>query len=152
LSNENWRTIEVAYGHSIPREARAHIEVVTSRFLQMSLAENIGSMEDATKRANQLRQRAQALLTTIAAPPVGNGIRDYTDDELALSYARLNSGNLGKILRIRAAPLARCKYMSEVYAYLGWRTPAATVRNHHKIIWSTQFRRDSRFSGRVTGN
>jgi hypothetical protein len=118
LSDENWRTIEEAYGHSISRDARAQIEVVTSRFLQMSLAENTGSMEDATKRANQLRQRAGALLAAIAARPVGDVIRDYTDDELALSYARLYSRKLGKILHIRAAPLARCKYVSELYAHL----------------------------------
>src|SRR5215472_3887798 len=49
FSDENWKTIEEAYGHPISGEVRTQIENVTAEFLQFALAEDTGSMEDAVQ-------------------------------------------------------------------------------------------------------
>jgi hypothetical protein len=118
LSDENWRTIEEAYGNPIPQEARLQIEVVTVQFLQFAVAEDTGSMEDADRRVTRLRNGARSLIKAIDVRPVSDVTRNYVDDELALSYARLNSAKFCKVLRIRAVPLAARKYVGEISADL----------------------------------
>jgi hypothetical protein len=119
FSDGNWRTIEDAYGDPIPQEARLQIEVVTVQFLQFALAENTGSMDDAFRRVTRLRDRSQSLIDAIDARPVDDVTRNYVDDELALSDARLNSVKFCKILGIRAMPLAARKDVREISADLG---------------------------------
>jgi len=117
FSDENWKTIEEAYGHPISGEVRTQIENVTAEFLQFALAEDTGSMEDAVQRVNQLRDCAQSLIKAIDARVISDVTRDYVDDALGLNYARLNSNKLCKALRIRTAPVAG-KYVREIYADL----------------------------------
>jgi len=99
LSDENWRTIEGAYGQSISRQIRTQISVATTRFLQLAVAEDTGLMNDAVKRVRRLRGRAVSLIDAIGAAslidatkecPGEDAIREYVDEELALIYALLN--------------------------------------------------------------
>jgi len=89
LNDEDWQTIETNYGRSIPTEARAQIIVVTNKFLRWAQAENTGLMQDAVKRADRLRKRARSLMAAINERPIGDVTREYVDDEIALSYSRL---------------------------------------------------------------
>ena len=67
LSDENWSTIEEAYGHPISEEVRTQIEKVTAEFLQFALAEDTGSMADAVQRVIRLRDCARSLIKAIDA-------------------------------------------------------------------------------------
>jgi hypothetical protein len=119
LSAEEWQKIESAYGHSLSNEVRAQITVATNQFLQLALAESTtGSMSDALRRATRMRKCAQSLIAAIEHRSTGDVVRNYVDDELALSYARLNGEKLSKLLGIRSAPLAARKYVSEIDADL----------------------------------
>ena len=116
--DEVWQTVEAVYRQKVPEEVRAKITAVTNQFLRLASAENTGSMDDAIRRAQGLRKCTQLLIDAIEARAVGDVTREYVDDELALSYARLNSDQLCKIIGIRAAPLAARKYIDEVYVDL----------------------------------
>ena len=118
FSDENWETIEEAYGHPISGEVRTQIENVTAEFLQFALAEDTGSMEDAVQRVNQLRDCTRSLINAIDARVITDVTRDYVDDALGLNYARLNSNKLRKALRVRTVPAAAHKYVREIYADL----------------------------------
>lgn len=118
LGDEVWQTVEAVYRQKVPEEVRAKITAVTNQFLRLASAENTGSMDDAIRRAQGLRKCTQLLIDAIEARAVGDVTREYVDDELALSYARLNSDQLCKIIGIRAAPLAARKYIDEVYVDL----------------------------------
>jgi len=104
LSDENWQAIEASYGYSISQEIRTQIKTVTTRFLQFATAEDTGLMNDAVKRIRRLRARAQSFNAAIlersikdaaredipAEKMIKERIREYVDDELALTYALLN--------------------------------------------------------------
>jgi hypothetical protein len=123
LSDENWKTIEEAYRHPIPQEIRTKIEIVAAQFLQLAIAEDTGLMEAAVERVTRLGDCARSLIKAIDARPVSDVTRNYVDDELGLSYARLNSAKFCKVLRIRAVPLAdrkaARKYVGEIATDLG---------------------------------
>jgi hypothetical protein len=119
LTDDNWRTIEAAYGQAVSLKTRAQIETATKGFLQFAQAENTGWMDDAVRRVSRLRKSAWLLITAIEAHGVADITRDYVDDELALSYARLNSDKISKLLGIRSAPLAAYKYVRELRTDLG---------------------------------
>ena len=118
LSDENWKTIEEAYGHPISGEVRTQIKTVTANFLQLALAEEAGSMEDAIKRVTRLRDCARSLIKAIDARVITDVTRDYVDETIGLNCARLNSDKLRKALSVRAVPLAAHKYVREIYADL----------------------------------
>lgn len=118
LSDENWKTIEEAYGHPISREVRTQIKAVTAQFLQFALAEDTGSMENAVQRVTRLRNCTRSLIEAIDARAITDVTRGYVDDVLGLNYARLSSGKLREALRIRTVPLAAHKYVREIYADL----------------------------------
>jgi hypothetical protein len=90
LSDESWRTVETAYSQSISPEIRTQIANVTTRFLQLAIAERTGSMNDAVERIRRLRDRALSLNDAIKERPIDDAIREYVDDELAQTYALLN--------------------------------------------------------------
>jgi len=91
LSDENWRTIEEAYGQSISQEIRTQLAAVTTRFLQLAIAEDSGLfMDDAVKRISRLCERAQSLNDAIKERPIDDPIREYVDEEVAFTYALLN--------------------------------------------------------------
>jgi hypothetical protein len=89
LTAENWLAVEKAYGRSVPQEAREQIEMVTARFLQLAVAEDTGSMNDAIQRAARLRKCAQSLIDAIRSRPIDDITREYIDDELAEIYTEL---------------------------------------------------------------
>jgi hypothetical protein len=90
LSDDNWQTIEAAYGQSISQEIRTQINTATTRFLQLAVAEDTGLMNDAVQRANRLRRSADSLLAAIDQRDIGDVTRGYVDDELELSYRMLS--------------------------------------------------------------
>ena len=118
LSDENWKTLEKAYGHPISQQVRAQMKVVTARFLQFAVAEDTGLMEDAVQRVTRLRDCALSLINAIDAQPITDVTRDYADETLGMNYARLNGHKLCKALRVRTVPLATHKYVREIYADL----------------------------------
>jgi hypothetical protein len=87
LTQENWRTIENSYGQPIPESARAELVRATVRFLQLAAAEDTSLMDDALERISRLRDRAQSLIHAITERPIGDEIREYVDDQLALTYS-----------------------------------------------------------------
>jgi hypothetical protein len=118
LSDENWKTLEKAYGHRISPQVRAQIKVVTARFLRFAVAEDTGLMKDAVRRVTRLRNCALSLINAIDAQPITDVTRDYADETLGMNYARLNGHKLYKAVRVRTAPLATHKYVREIYADL----------------------------------
>ena len=57
LNDENWQKVDAAYGQSIPREARAQVELANAGFLRAANAEkNAGLMDHALQRARHLRE------------------------------------------------------------------------------------------------
>jgi hypothetical protein len=101
LTEKNWRAVESAYGHSLSPEVRRKITMVTNSFLRFAAAENTGLMSDAIERAARLRKNCQVLIFTINERALGDVTREYVDDELELSYARLNRGSLAKHKYVR---------------------------------------------------
>jgi hypothetical protein len=108
LTGEDWQTVEAAYGRIVSSKARAQIILKTNRFLQFAQAENTGAMNHAIERAIRLRKCAQSLIAAINDRAGGDVTREYVDDELALSHARLKGDE---------RPAAR-KYVSEIFAKL----------------------------------
>jgi hypothetical protein len=97
LTDEHWKTIEAAYGYSIHPEAREQIAVVTDQFLELAQAEkNVGLMDDAVERAGILRESAQSVIDAINNRPIGDNTRQYVDDEIALRYSLLKTGDFAK--------------------------------------------------------
>jgi hypothetical protein len=90
LSEENWETIEKAYGQTISQSVRAEIVSVTIRFLQLAAAEDTPVMKDALKRITRLRDRAQSFNDVINERPIDDDIRAYVNDQLADTYGLLN--------------------------------------------------------------
>jgi hypothetical protein len=90
LTDDNWQTIEAAYGQSISQEIRTQINTATTQFLQLAVAEDTGLMNDAVQRANRLRRSAESLLAAIDQRDIGDVTRGYVDDELELSYRTLS--------------------------------------------------------------
>ncbi len=123
LSDENWQAIEASYGHSISQEIRTQIKAVTTQFLQFATAEDTGLMNDAVKRIRRLRARAQSFNAAILERSIEDAareditakkmskerIREYVDDELALTYALLNYDQ----------PLPGRNYVSRISLELG---------------------------------
>jgi hypothetical protein len=95
LTDQDWQRLEAALGQLIPEKARADIIFVTNWFLRFAEAEStVGLMKNAFKRIERLRTRAQSFRTTIEEGAVGDPTRDYVDDTLAMSYARLTGGDI----------------------------------------------------------
>jgi hypothetical protein len=90
LSEENWETIEKAYGQTISQSARAEIVSTTIQFLQLAAAEDTPLMKDALKRITCLRDRAQSFNDVMNERPIGDEIRTYVNDRLAETYGLLN--------------------------------------------------------------
>jgi hypothetical protein len=91
LTDADWERVEAAYGQPVPREIRAQIKKATNQFLQFAEAENTGSINDAIKRASRLQKCARSLIAAINERAVGDQVREYVEDELARSFATLNS-------------------------------------------------------------
>ena len=97
LTDKHWKTIEAAYGYSIHPEAREQIAVVNDQFLELAQAEkNVGLMDDAVNRADNLRKQAQSLLAVLDMRPIHDVIRAYVDDQIADGYSRLKIEDLEK--------------------------------------------------------
>jgi hypothetical protein len=90
LTEKNWREIESAYGKPIPQLGRTQITEVTGRFLRRASAEKTGLMEEATQRATEMRDQAQALDDVINRRATGDSIREYVDDTIAFAYGVSN--------------------------------------------------------------
>ena len=94
LSVQNWKAIEEEYGRSIPVNTRAEITGATVRFLQLAAAQkNAPLKDDALERISRLRKRAQSFLDAINEPPVGDELRHYVDENLALTYSLFDFDN-----------------------------------------------------------
>jgi hypothetical protein len=89
LSEENWETIEKAYGQKIAQSVRSEIVSATNQFLQLAAAEDTPLMKDALKRITRLRDRAQSFNDVINERRIGDGIRSYVNDQLADTYGLL---------------------------------------------------------------
>ena len=63
-------------------------------------------MNDAIQRATRLRQCAQSFVTAVNERAVGDVIREYVDDQMALGNALLNDGDAAR------------KYVCEISAEL----------------------------------
>lgn len=105
LTDHDWQEIETAYGEAIPLQVRAQIIQLSERFLCFSGAQT-GSMNDAIQRATRLRQCAQSFVTAVNERAVGDVIREYVDDQMALGNALLNDGDAAR------------KYVCEISAEL----------------------------------
>jgi hypothetical protein len=139
LTTENWNAVEAAYGRSLSEEVRSQILQVTNQFLQFADAEkNIGDMDDAIQRAQRLRESAQRLVNAISERPMGDITRDYVDDELALSYVRLNRELVCKVLGVRSISLAARKYVSETCAELQRFVDACDL-TLEELNWATEY-------------
>jgi hypothetical protein len=114
LTEENWCTVERAYGQALSPEVRRKIAILTTSFLQFAAAENTGLMNDAIERATRLRAESQLLMSIINERDVGDETREHVDDELALSYARLNHDKQCEFLGANSVPLAARKYVREL--------------------------------------
>ena len=86
-------------------------------------------MVDALQRARRLRECAQSLIAAINDRPSGDVTREYVDDELALSHARLKGDE---------HPAAR-KYVSEISAELSYFVNACDLASQ-EINFSSQRR------------
>jgi hypothetical protein len=113
FSDKDWKGIEDAYGRPISPGARALIVTATNALVRWAAAENTSLMEDALERVKRLHKQTKALVTAIGDRPPGDVIREYVDDEIALSHARQNDSKFHKLLGIRMAPLAGRKYVVE---------------------------------------
>jgi hypothetical protein len=92
LADGEWQKLEASLGKPLPQQARESITMVTNWFLESAEAEShVGSMEDALKRVERLRTRAQSFHAAIEERPVDDPTRDYVDEILAEAYAHLNS-------------------------------------------------------------
>jgi hypothetical protein len=118
LTKENWRAVERGYGQALSPEVRQQIITITNSFIRSASAENTGSISDAIKRATLLRKQSQALVSTINERAVGDVTREYVDDELTLSYARINHDKRCEFLGASSVPLAARKYIRELNAEL----------------------------------
>jgi hypothetical protein len=113
FKEQDWRGIENAYGHALSPEVRTRIGVATNDFVRGASAENNGRMADALARSRALHRRAKDLKTAIEKRPTGDQIREYVDDEIALSHAIQNATKYRESLGMRMAPLAERKYVTE---------------------------------------
>ncbi len=118
FTEENWRTVEREYGHALSPEVRQQVTAATNGFIRFASAENTGTMSDAIKRATRLKKQAEVLISTINERAVGDVTREYVDDELSLSYARLNDDKQCEFLGASSVPLAARKYVRELHAEL----------------------------------